>query len=297
MKKRFTQWAQIVRAQYMTLPIVLSFLGNAYAWHIGLFSWSTAFLSLVGLMLAHMSVNVINDYFDHKSGIDSLVERSPFNGGSGSIQDAIITPKETLRVGLMLLFIAALIGVYFLITVGWMLLPLLLLSAFFVIAYSPIILKYTFAEWSAGLGLGSFPIIGTIFVQTGVYSLPMLLISIPSAVLVHHLLLINEIPDEKADRVANRKTFPIVYGKKATMNYYFYLTLLMYVFILIGCLLNFFPYWCLLSFATFPLVFKAMKFSVQPLESFQPVQQINVMHIHLTQILLGIGFLLAGKVI
>ena len=131
MEKRFSQWAQIVRAQYMTIPIVLSFFGNAYDWHIGKFNWTTAFLSLVGLMLAHMIVNVINDYFDHKSGIDERTERSPFNGGSGSIQEAIITPKETLRVGLMLLSVAALIGLYFLITVSWMLLPLLLVSAFF----------------------------------------------------------------------------------------------------------------------------------------------------------------------
>ncbi|MCE5223878.1 prenyltransferase [bacterium] len=294
MSKKVSDWAKIVRAQYMTLPVVLSIIGNALAYYEGAFQWGVAVLSFIGLMLAHMSVNVINDYFDFKSGIDQVVTRSPFNGGSGSIKDGIITTKATLSAGIALMAIAGLIGLFFMITVSWWLLPLILVAAFFIVAYSPKLLKIPFAEWSAGIGLGALPIIGCYFVQTGTYSWSALLVSIPSTILVHHLLLLNEIPDEKADRVGNRKTFPILFGKLATMNYYLILVLLMYLYIVACVIFHVFPVWSLVTLVTLPLVFKIFTLGSSKDKPFQPAQQMNVIHLHLTQLLFGLSFIL-GK--
>lgn len=291
---KISKWARIVRAQYMTLPVVLSIIGNALAYFEGKFQWGVAVLSFIGLMLAHMSVNVINDYFDYKSGIDQVVTRSPFNGGSGSIKEGIITSKTTLIAGLALLLIAGLIGLFFMITVSWWLLPLVLLAAFFIVAYSPKLLKIPFAEWSAGIGLGALPIIGCYFVQTGSYSWTVLLASIPSTILVHHLLLLNEIPDEKADRVGKRKTFPILFGKLATMKYYLILVLLMYLYIVADVIFHVFPVWSLVTLVTLPLVFKIYTQGRSKDKPYQPVQQMNVLHLHLTQLLFGFSFIL-GK--
>jgi 1,4-dihydroxy-2-naphthoate octaprenyltransferase len=292
MKHIFKHWAQIVRAQYLTLPIVLSLLGNAYAYYKGYFQWSTAILALIGLMLAHMSVNVINDYFDYKSGIDLKTKRSPFSGGSGSIVEGIIKPKTALVIGLSLLTLSALIGLYFILTVNCQLLILLLISAFFVIAYSPLILKKRMGEWSAGLGLGAFPVIGTIFVQMGFYSWEMLVVSFPSAILVHNLLLLNEIPDQEADKTANRKTFPILYGPQATIRYYVFLSLLMYIFISSAVSLGILPLLCILSFFVAPLVFSIQKIANKSeVLDFSKILPLNVAHIHLTQLLLALAFI------
>lgn len=295
MEMNISRWVRIVRAQYMTLPVVLSIIGNALAYYEGKFQWGIAVLSFIGLMLTHMSVNVINDYFDYKSGIDKVVNRTPFNGGSGSIKDGIITSKATLSVGIILLTIAAFIGLFFMITVSWWLLPLLLVAAFFIIAYSPKILKIPFAEWSAGIGLGALPILGCYFVQTGHYSWQALLVSIPSTILVHHLLLLNEIPDEEADRTGKRKTFPILFGRQATMNYYLILVLLMYPFIFAGIIFHVFPIWSIITALTLPLVFTIYNQGISRDKPYQPVQQMNVMHLHLTQLLLGLSFIL-GKI-
>jgi len=295
MEMNISRWVRIVRAQYMTLPVVLSIIGNALAYYEGKFQWGIAVLSFIGLMLAHMSVNVINDYFDYKSGIDKVVNRTPFNGGSGSIKDGIITSKATLSVGIILLTIAAFIGLFFMITVSWWLLPLLLVAAFFIIAYSPKILKIPFAEWSAGIGLGALPILGCYFVQTGHYSWQALLVSIPSTILVHHLLLLNEIPDEEADRTGKRKTFPILFGRQATMNYYLILVLLMYLFIFAGIIFHVFPIWSIITALTLPLVFTIYNQGISRDKLYQPAQQMNVMHLHLTQLLLGLSFIL-GKI-
>ncbi len=294
MKNKLAQWAQIVRAQYLTLPIVLSIIGNAYSYYKGSFSWPTAILAFFGLTIAHMSVNVINDYFDFKSGIDLKTIRSPFNGGSGSIVEGLIRPKTALWIGLILLFLAASIGLYFIITVHWSLLWLLMMAVFFVLLYSPVILKIPLAEWSAGLGLGALPVIGTVFVQLGAYSWEMILLSIPSAILVHNLLLLNEIPDQEADQIAHRKTFPILFGKIATIQYYFILSLILYAFISAGISFHVFPLISLLVFITAPMIFKIQHAAANEINevSLMKILPMNVMHIHLFQLLFGLSFLL-----
>ena len=71
-----------------------------------------------------------------------------------------------------------------------------------------------YPEWSAGLGLGVLPVLGAYFVQTGTYTIGAVLASIPSGILVHNLLLLNEFPDAEYDVTVKRRTLPIFVGKK-----------------------------------------------------------------------------------
>ncbi|HPJ12653.1 MAG TPA: prenyltransferase [Caldisericia bacterium] len=295
-KTSLRHWMQIARAQYLVLCVVLSLIGNGVAWLEQSFQWSTALLSLFGLLCAHISVNVINDYFDHRSGIDQQTNRSPFNGGSGSIQDSIISPKTTLWVGLSFLFLALVVGVYFFLSIpqGWQLIPLVVVAGFLVILYSPLLLKLVGGEWSAGIGLGALPVIGTYFVQTGHYSLLIFLASIPSAILVHNLLFINEFPDVEADRIGKRKTFPIVYGIPRSIQFYKITLVLLYLYILENVLLGFFPIYCLLALLTIPMSMQTTKKLQLPTNQYQPMMQLNVGIVLLTQFLLGLGFILGG---
>ena len=80
-------WIKEPRPQFLTLSIVLTFLGTAIAWYYGPINLGYALLAGFGLMLTHGSVNAINDYFDYKSGIDLEVERTPFSGGSGLVKE------------------------------------------------------------------------------------------------------------------------------------------------------------------------------------------------------------------
>ncbi|MCK5848265.1 MAG: prenyltransferase [Caldisericia bacterium] len=296
MKNTFTKWMQIIRAQYLILCVTLSVIGNAVAWVNGSFQWSIAVLSLVGLLFAHSSVNIFNDYFDHKSGIDEKTDKSPFNGGSGAIQDEIITPRQTLIAGIITLFFAACIGVYFIIQTNWQLIPLLIVAGAIIVLYTPVLIKIKGGEWFSGIGLGALPVIGTYFVQTGHYNLLIILVSIPSLILVHNLLLVNEIPDAEADKEAGRKTIPIIFGKNAAEQYYTIMLITVYAYILESIILKIFPYYCLISFLTIPLAIKAKDQIKLPETQFRPVMQTNVLIVLLTQFLFGIGFILFGLI-
>ena len=197
-------WFTSTRPQFLTLSIVLAFLGTAIAWHDGYFHLGHALLASIGLVLAHISVHGFNDYFDYRSGIDLTVKRTPFSGGSGILPAGSLRPGQVLGMGLVSLLLTIPIGIYFVLTSGWQLLPLLLVAAFFIVLYSPFILKKPWPEWVAGAGLGLLPVLGMYFVQAGAYSFTVVIGSIPSSFLVHNLLMLNEFPDAEADRQLDR---------------------------------------------------------------------------------------------
>src|SRR4030065_2053754 len=119
-------WFLEARPQYLLLSVILAFLGTCVAWfyqdtlHLGY-----AFLAGFGLVLTHVSVNTLNDYFDYKSGVDLKTQVTPFSGGSGILKSGLLKPKQVLWMGIITLLLATPIGIYFVFFQGCLLLPLL----------------------------------------------------------------------------------------------------------------------------------------------------------------------------
>lgn len=284
------------RPQFLLLSVVLAFLGNSIAWYYGAFHLGYALLAFIGLLLCHISVNVLNDFFDYKSGIDLETRRTPFSGGSGILPATMLKPAQVFWLGMVSFLLAIPIGVFFVLARGWLLLPLLLLAAICILLYSPLILKIHWPEWSPGVGLGALPVLGTFFIQTGDYTLPAVIASIPSGILVHNLLLLNEFPDVEADRKAGRKTLPITMGSSGASIVYSTLTVIVYLWIIGGVIARIMPPFSLLALLTFPLAVKAIKGArqYQDMNKLVPGMANNVMVILSSQFLLGIGYIISG---
>jgi len=290
-------WFMETRPQFLLLSVVLAFLGTCIAWYDGAFHLGYALLAFVGLLMAHISVNVLNDYFDYKSGIDLEVKRTPFSGGSGILPATLLTPSQVFRFGLISFLLALVIGVYFVMTLdrGWYLLPLLLIAGVCILLYTPFILKLRWPEWAPGVGMGALPVLGIYFVQTSAYTLPALVACIPSGILVHNLLLLNEFPDTEADKKAGRKTLPIIMGKGKASLVYSALTVAVYLWIIGGVVAGQMPALSLLSLLTLPLAIKAIRGARkhQDMTKLVPAMANNVLVVLLTQLLMGIGYILA----
>ncbi len=291
-------WFLETRPQFLLLSVVLAFLGNCIAWYHGYFHLGYALLAFVGLLLCHISVNVLNDYFDYKSGIDLEVRRTPFSGGSGILPASLLKPRQVFWLGLVAFLLAVPIGVYFVITLdnGWQLLPLLLVAAACTLLYTPLLTRLGWPEWAPGAGMGTLPVLGTYFVQTAAYTLPAVIASIPSGILVHNLLLLNEFPDAEADRKADRKTLPITMGKKKAGIVYSAMTILVYLWIIGWVAAGIMPLFCLIALLTLPLAIKAIGGARkhERMDRLVPAMANNVLVVLLTQFLLGIGYILAG---
>ena len=293
-------WIKETRPQFLTLSVVLAFLGTAIAWYYGPVNIGYALLAGFGLMLTHGSMNAINDYFDYKSGIDLNTKRTPFSGGSGLVTEGKLPLKQALGVGVITSLAALVIGIFFVIVKGRQLIPLLIIAGLCLVLYTPVILKTRWPEWSPGLGLGILPILGLYFVQAGRYDWIVLIASVPSGILVHNLLLLNEFPDVEADRKGGRKTTPVAFGFEGAGRLFRIATILVYVWI-IGCVLatlitgtTVMPVYCLIALLTLPFAIKAMKGSREydDINKLVPALGSNVQFILITQILLGVGYIL-----
>jgi len=288
------------RPQFLLLSVVLVFLGTAIAWTDSHFSIWRGLLAMAGLVSLHISVNVLNDYFDYKSGVDLHTVRTPFSGGSGMLPAGMLSPKAALIYGIVTFVIAVPIGAYFLLISGWGLLPLLVVGAVCVLIYTQKLTKigYGMAEITVGLGLGTLPVLGAYYVQTGFYSWPAVVASIPSGILVCNLLFLNEFPDVEADMTGGKRTLPIIMGKQKASRLYAGLTILMYVWIAGGVAARLvglpgLPPAALLGLLTIPFALKAIGGARQydnP-SRLVPALGANVLVILLTQLLLGVGYI------
>ena len=291
----------IARPNFLILSAILGLLGTAIAWYEhqefgGPFNLGYAFLATFGLIVAHASVNIFNDYFDSRSKLDTKTQRTPFSCGSGAIQSGLLSEKQALWVGIACLIIIIPIGVFFTIAVGWLLLPLLAIAIISIILYTPLILRMGYPEWSAGLGLGVLPVLGAYFVQTGSYTMGAFLASIPSGILVHNLLLLNEFPDAEYDITVKRRTLPISIGKKNAAIFYSVLNIIVYLWIIGTVITKYMPAFTLIGLLTIPLAFKAVdgSFKYDDRSKFIPAMASNVMTVLLTQLLIAVGFILSG---
>jgi len=272
------------------------FSGLSIAWYDGTFHLGWALLALLGLVLAHISVNVLNDYFDYQSGVDLKTQRTPFSGGSGILPTGQLTTSQVFWLGMGSFLLTVPIGIYFLIVRGWLLLPLLIIGALCIFAYTPFVLKMSWPEWAAGVGLGTLPVLGVYYTQTATFTIAVLVASVPFGILVHNLLLLNEFPDVQADQTVNRKTLPIVLGKKRAGIIYSALTVIVYLWITGGVVIGILPVFSAVSLLTFPIATKAIQGALNPekLSNLIPAMANNVLVVLLTPLLLGVGYILSG---
>lgn len=289
------KWLMVIRAPFLPLSLVLAFLGTSIAWYDGAFHLGYALLASLGLLLAHISIDVLNEYFDYKSGLDIATEKTPFSGGSGALPAGLITPRQALLLGLAALLLIIPIGIYFTVVQGLLLLPLIIVAALVIVIYTPFILKMGWTEWAPGLGMGALPILGLYFIQTGEYTLHAFIAAVPSGILAHNLLLLNEFPDADVDRQFGRRTLPILIGKSKAVVFYALMTAAVYAWIIGGVATSIMPLYCLIALLTLPFAVKAVRGAMQfdDKSKLIPAMASNVMVLLITQLLLGIGYILA----
>jgi 1,4-dihydroxy-2-naphthoate octaprenyltransferase len=288
-------WFAETRPQFLLLSVVLAFLGTSIAWYDGYFHLGHALLAFLGLLLCHIGVNVLNDYFDYRSGIDLKTKRTPFSGGSGILPAAQMKPRQVFWLGAGSLILAIPIGVYFVLVAGWALLPLLLVAAFCTVLYTPLLTRMGWPEWAPGVGLGFLPVVGMYFIQTGFYTATAYIAAVPSGILVHNLLLLNEFPDIAADREAGRRTLPITVGKQGAWLIYSTLIIIVYIWIVGWVIVGAMPVFTLIALLTLPFALKAIwgGRSYNDMSQLVPAMANNIMVVLLTQFLLGVGYILA----
>jgi 1,4-dihydroxy-2-naphthoate octaprenyltransferase len=259
----------------------------------GSVNWFYFVLTLVGGVAAHISVNAFNEYYDFKTGLDSRTQKTPFSGGSGTLQAHPELAPAALATALVAFGVTGLIGLFFVSVWGWELIPLGIAGLFLLYGYtvwmtrSPILCLL-----APGLGFGTLMVLGTNYALTGGYSWTALVASFIPFFLVSDLLLLNQFPDVEADRSIGRRHFPILLGRQKSGYIYIAFLVMTYIVIAAGVTFGLLPRFSLLGLLTLVLaapVIRAVLKNAENIPALFPAMGQNVLINLLTPVLLAIG--------
>lgn len=284
----------IIRLPFLILAPACVLVGVAMAhWEGHALSGLNVALVILGAVMAHISVNAFNEYFDCRSGLDKLTERTAFSGGSGTLPGRPELMKLALAISVGSLAGTALIGLYFVWLHGWQLLPLGIFGLVLVVTYTiwwvnnPLMCLI-----APGLGFGVLMVMGAHFALTGQYSVSSFVASLPLTCMTSNLLLLNQFPDVEADKQVGRRHFPIAFGRQASVRLYGVLLLVCYGSIAAGVAGGWLPPATLVTLVTALIGWRIYRFAGQHADDIPaliPSMGLNVVINLLMPLLLAAG--------
>ena len=239
------------------LPLILGFV-LAWRWGykgpLGLYVLSTAAVILIMWMTYYMGE------WNDLEGDRINQNFNQFSGGSRVLAKEVIPAWVSLLLGYGCLTGAILIGFYIYLQYQNDLRALLLggLGIFFGFFYSSKPFRWSYhglGEILIGFCYSWLPIATGFFLFTGFFSPQILLLSIPVGLSIFNVILINEFPDEEADRAIGKKNLVVRFGKERMGDLYIGLSILTgFSFIKMMWGLGDTPFWLLVLSAILPLL-------------------------------------------
>jgi 1,4-dihydroxy-2-naphthoate polyprenyltransferase len=232
------------RADFLPASLIPFLIGTFYAFNRG-FSLSLPKLifGLSGVIFAHLSANLLNDYYDYKSGADNQTPKvSSFFGGSRAIQDGLFSDKEILRLSLLFLFLAfsCLLAVLIL-TFDFTLLIFTVAALFLAVQYTapPLKLAYRLmGEFTIFLLFGLGLVMGSFYLFSGVFDKGSFLIALPVSFLIAAVIISNQVPDFNSDIKVGKKNLLSFVGVDNTYILYGFLILFSFGFLLLNIVMG-----------------------------------------------------------
>ncbi|MDO9519959.1 MAG: prenyltransferase [Pseudohongiella sp.] len=290
----------VARVNFLSLTLVCIALAAVASWQAGhaLRPLLVVLVLCLGLC-AHISVNAFNEYFDFKSGLDLLTQRTPFSGGSGTLVAHPNASQQTLALAVVSLLMLAAGGIYLSYRMGWQALLIGIPGVLLIYSYTQYLNRWPLACLMApGLGFGMLMTLGAYWVFSHELSTAAWVLSLIVTLLVSNLLLLNQFPDAEADRQVGRRHLPIVIGLQASAVLYMLLLSASYAILLTAVSMKVLPAHCLLALLTLPLLIDLLpgiyRFADQP-SRLTRYLGLNVVLCHLYPLLLLIGLLWAGQ--
>jgi 1,4-dihydroxy-2-naphthoate octaprenyltransferase len=257
----YQNWFLASRPWSFSMTVISVSIGSLLGAMTGSFSWGFYMLVLAGLIILHAATNLINDYYDVRSGVDFL-DVSTAQYRPHPLLEGKLTPRQVRNGALLLYAIAVVIGIYLAAERGWQLLWIGCIGIFASLAYTAPPFRYKYkalGEFSVFLMWGPLMVGGAYFIQRQEFATEALWVSLPFGTLVALVLLINNTRDIRHDKQKGIVTLPILIGERNGLRLYTALVVLAYVGILLMSLLGPLDLWALIVLASLPLALRLLK--------------------------------------
>lgn len=285
----------MIRVRFLLASVIAVSVGLSINWWqnatFGLFE---AVLTFAGVAALHASVDLLNDYWDYKRGIDSATKRTKMSGGTGVLPEGLLTPKSVYRAGIAFLIIGSAIGSYFVIVDGIIIAVILGFAIISIYFYSTKIVDSGLAEFFVAVK-GTMIVLGTFFIQSNQIVVEAILGGIVVGILSSLVLFVASFPDHDADKSKGRKTLVILLGKQKASLIFWLFPAISYGIIASCVALGLFPTLSLIAFASIPLIIKGglgLKRNYDSVDSLEPSLHSTLMFGRITGALFAASFLI-----
>lgn len=264
-----SKWLISTRAAVLIMTFLSAAIAGILAIQDGSFNFGRWFLLVVGLVMAHATNNLLNDYTDFNRGVDQdNYYRSQY--GPQVLVHNLMTPRQLLTYAAVSGLIALIAGIALILLQGGITWILLALGAFFVLFYTwP--LKYVgLGELAVLIVWGPLMIGGGYYVITGNWEWNVILASLPYALGVTGVIFGKHIDKYEMDKEKGIHTLPVILGEKLSRYIALGMVILQYLLVVYLVVTGFFTPVMLIVFFSIPVLLQIIPIFRNPKPEEKP---------------------------
>ncbi|MBU3601166.1 prenyltransferase [Polynucleobacter sp. AM-25C3] len=254
---RLKDYFLATRPAFLIITLLGCFLGLSIPGSTSSSTWLMGLLGIAVAILAHAGANLLNDYFDHLNGSDECNQDriSPFTGGSRFIQNQRLSAKIIYVFALCLLTTSTALGLLICYLSSWVLLPISIFGVFMAWAYSAkplqLMSKGILGEIAIAIAW-SMLVIGFATLERSRLAYEAIPSGMAFGLMVSNILLVNQVPDIRADTLAGKMTLAAKCGVQNIWIWYVGIFTAAYTLQIVSIATNDIPSRSLVTIAVLP---------------------------------------------
>ncbi len=206
------KWLIACRASVLFMTFTAAALGGLMAWRAQAFSLELWLATVLGLLFAHATNNLLNDYTDSRRGIDrDNYYRNQY--GVHVLEDGLMSERQFWRYLGVTAAVALALGAWLIQQRSGLTLNLMLAGAFFVLFYTWPLKYYGLGEPAVLLVWGPLMVGGSYYVLTGAWDWGVAWLSLVFAFGPTTVLFGKHTDKLDADRAKGVNTLPVIIGE------------------------------------------------------------------------------------
>ncbi|MDJ0877276.1 MAG: prenyltransferase [Halieaceae bacterium] len=224
------RWLIATRASVLFMTFMSAALGGLLAAADGAFDWTLWGICCLGLVFAHATNNLLNDYTDSRRGIDrDNYYRNQY--GVHVLEDGLLSPRRFWGYVGFTGGVAIALGLWLVWARSGLTLDLMLAGAFFVLFYTWPLKYYGLGEPAVLLVWGPLMVGGTYYVMAGQWSWDVTWLSLLYALGPTTVLFGKHIDKLDLDEAKKVRTLPVILGEARARSWVIAMLVLQYL----GC--------------------------------------------------------------
>lgn len=222
------RWLIACRASVLFMTFTAAALGGLMAWRAGAFSWDLWLATVLGLMFAHATNNLLNDYTDSRRGIDKdNYYRNQY--GVHVLEDGLMSEGQFWQYVAVTAGIALALGGWLVSERAGLTMDLMLAGGFFVLFYTWPLKYYGLGEPAVLLVWGPLMVGGSYYVLAGAWSWDVTWLSLVFALGPTTVLFGKHTDKLEADRAKGVNTLPVLLGEQRSRRWVLAMILCQYL--------------------------------------------------------------------